>query len=143
MLRLLLLWRYPPDLLLLGNTLIIETNQTKPNQTLTHSLYSDGAEWQANQDYTAFYHSTAAYYHDYNNYPQPQAVDGNGSAYHAYTLEQTQLHQKEANRRKDEESIRTSERYNVLDSVGYPARIEEDASLLFEKIGQVGEGTYG
>ncbi|KAK4509746.1 uncharacterized protein ATC70_007048 [Mucor velutinosus] len=32
---------------------------------------------------------------------------------------------------------------NVLDDVGYPCQTSEDPSTLFEKIGQVGEGTYG
>ncbi|KAL9558918.1 hypothetical protein PS6_001029 [Mucor atramentarius] len=31
----------------------------------------------------------------------------------------------------------------VLDDVGYPCQTSEDPSTLFEKIGQVGEGTYG
>ncbi|GAN03334.1 pkinase-domain-containing protein [Mucor ambiguus] len=31
----------------------------------------------------------------------------------------------------------------VLDNVGYPCQTSEDPSTLFEKIGQVGEGTYG
>jgi hypothetical protein len=32
---------------------------------------------------------------------------------------------------------------STLDEVGYPYQTSEDPSILFEKIGQVGEGTYG
>jgi CTD kinase subunit alpha len=31
----------------------------------------------------------------------------------------------------------------ALYDVGYPFQSSEDPSILFEKIGQVGEGTYG
>ena len=31
----------------------------------------------------------------------------------------------------------------VLDDVGYPTKTPDDPALLFEKIGQVGEGNYG
>jgi CTD kinase subunit alpha len=43
----------------------------------------------------------------------------------------------------DHQQYNPAASYSALEEIGYPYPTFEDPSILFEKIGQVGEGTYG
>ncbi|KAL0145016.1 CMGC/CDK/CRK7 protein kinase [Mucor lusitanicus] len=103
------------------------------------------------QDPNAYYgYYDASYYQQQQEIPQqqqqsvppppppPPANNGSNTNSNTTSLPATHTHQMD---QKDSYMGGVPEK--VLDDVGYPYQTSEDPSTLFEKIGQVGEGTYG